>query len=233
MDPAKGLILQRIRSNAADRTDAWLDWLDRTWLPALRALPGIRAATLFGLRVQPALWMPSVGFTHVIVIESTDDVRASLARVRTGEDALRASGRIETSHCLIGEDALRAHGRHVDKPLPGPALHGHVLAWVLCNDPRVEAEWDDWNDTVHMPDMLASGAFTGVTRWVAEPRGERGTQFVTLYDVGEHGVDVAVERSAAVMPGLVASGRKHPAHAGGLTLMLVRAGSDAPVRGIR
>src|SRR5690606_13340033 len=31
MDPAKGLILQRIRSNAADRTDAWLDWLDRTW----------------------------------------------------------------------------------------------------------------------------------------------------------------------------------------------------------
>lgn len=228
MARATGLILQQIRCNAAARSEAWLAWLDGTWLPALRALAGVRAATLFALRVQPTLWMPSVGFSHVILIETTDEVRAALARVQARESELRSADRIEASHCLIGEDSLRAHGRHADKPLPGPALRGHILAWVLCNDPRVEAEWDDWNDTVHMPDMLASGAFTGVSRWVREPKGGRGTQFVTLYDVGEHGVEVAVEKSAAVMPGLVASGRKHVAHAGGLTLMLVRVGGDAP-----
>ncbi|MEZ4334302.1 MAG: hypothetical protein R3F35_21325 [Myxococcota bacterium] len=226
MAPATGLILQHVRCNAADRSEPWLAWLDETWLPALRALPGLRAATLFALRVQPALWMPSVGFTHVVVIETTVDVEAALARVRSCEAELRAAGRVEVGHCLIGEEALRTHGRHAAKPLPGPDLRGHILAWVLCNDPRVEAEWDAWNDAVHMPDMLASGAFTGVSRWVRAPKGERGTQHVTLYDVGEEGVDVAVEKSAAVMPGLVASGRKHAAHAGGLTLMLVRAGRE-------
>ena len=134
----------------------------------------------------------------------------------------RDAGRIDPNHCLIAEDGLRAHGRHAAKPLPGPDLHGHILAYVACNDPRRETEWDTWNDDVHMPDMLDSGAFTGVSRWVREPRVARGTNFVTLYDVGPHGVDVAVEKSAAVMPGLVASGRKHEAHIGGLTVTLVR-----------
>jgi hypothetical protein len=73
-----------------------------------------------------------------------------------------------------------------------------------------------------MPDMLDSGAFTGVSRWVRDPRRTRGTDFVTLYDVGAHGVDVAVEKSAAVMPELIAAGRKHAGHVGGLTILLVR-----------
>lgn len=223
MERTKGLILQFIRCNAAPRTDAWLAWLAATWLPALRADPGVRAATLFALKVQPEPWMPSVGFTHVILVETREPVGTVAARVRAVEERLRNDGRIDRNHCLIDEDTLEAHGRFADKPLPGPDLHGHILAYVLCNDPRIEAEWDDWNDTVHMPDMLASGAFTGLSRWLRSPRTERGTQFVTLYDVGPHGVEVAVEKSAAVMPGLVASGRKHEAHIGGLTLMLVRA----------
>ncbi len=222
MPAATGLILQLIRCNATPRTPDWLRWLDETLLPELRSEPGVRAATLFALRVQPAPWMPSVGFTHAILIETTGQLAAVADRIHARENALRAEGRIDRNHCLIGEDRLHAHGRHADKPLPGPDLHGHVLAYVLCNDPRQEAEWDEWNDCVHMPDMLASGAFTGVSRWLREPRTERGTNYVTLYDVGPLGVDVAVEKSAAVMPGLVASGRKHETHVGGLTILLVR-----------
>jgi hypothetical protein len=222
MPRATGLILQSIRCNAAPRTSEWLRWQGEVWLPALRGVEGVRAATLFALKVQPAPWMPSVGFTHMILVETTDDVEATASRLHAVEQSLRNAGRIDRNHCLIAEDVLAAHGRHANKPLPGPDLHGHILAWVLCNDPRLEAEWDHWNDTVHMPDMLDSGAFTGVSRWCRAPRTARGTQFVTLYDVGEHGVEVAVEKSAAVMPGLVASGRKHEAHIGGLTVMLVR-----------
>jgi hypothetical protein len=222
MSRATGLVLQFIRCNAAARSRDWLRWLDDVLLPAQRAVPGIRSATLFALRVQPEPWMPSVGFTHVILIEVSADLAATVDRLHASEASLLDAGRIDRNHCLIGEDALRAHGRHSSKPLPGPDLHGHILAYVLCNDPREEAEWDRWNDAVHMPDMLDSGAFTGVSRWLREPRSARGTNFVTLYDVGPDGVEVAVSKSAAVMPGLVASGRKHEAHVGGLTLMLVR-----------
>jgi len=222
MQKAAGLILQFVRCNAAAQTVDWLRWLDDVLLPMQRATPGVRAATHFALRVQPEPWMPSVGFTHAILIEVAEEVTPTLASLQAGEAALRGAGRLHHHHCLIAEDALRAHGRHADKPLPGPELHGHILAYVECNDAREEREWDAWNDVVHMPDMLDSGAFTGVSRWVREPRRGRGTDFVTLYDVGADGVDVAVTKSAAVMPGLIAAGRKHAGHVGGLTILLVR-----------
>ncbi len=222
MQKATGLVLQFVRCNAAAQTADWLRWLDDVLLPAQREVAGVRAATLFALRVQPEPWMPSVGFTHAILIEIAGELAPALARLRARDAELREAGRFHRHHCLIVEDALLAHGRHASKPLPGPALHGHILAYVQCNDPREEREWDAWNDAVHMPDMLDSGAFTGVSRWLREPRSARGTDFVTLYDVGEHGVDVAVPKSAAVMPGLIAAGRKHAGHVGGLTILLVR-----------
>ncbi len=222
MSDATGLILQFVRCNAAKRQPEWARWLEQVHLPDLRAVDGVRAATLWGLRVQPEPFMPSVGFTHAILIELSSDLAAGVERLHAREDALRQAGRIDRNHCLISEDRLRAHGRHAHKPIPGPDLHGHILAYVLCNDPREEPKWDLWNDTVHMPDMLASGAFTGVSRWLRDPRSPRGTNFMTLYDVGPDGVDVAVSKSAAVMPGLIAAGRKHEGHVGGLTVMLVR-----------
>ncbi len=222
MSQATGLVLQLVRCNAPGRVEQWLRWLEATHLPDLREVPGVRAATAFALRVQPVPGMPSIGFSHVLLIELEGDLAAGVARVHAREATLREAGRIDLNHCLIAEDRLRAHGRHCAKPLPGPDLHGHILAYVACNDPRREAEWDAWNDDVHMPDMLACEAFTGVSRWLRDPRSGRGAEFVTLYDVGTIGVDEAVARSAAVMPGLIAAGRKHAAHVGGLTVTLVR-----------
>lgn len=222
MRQATGLVLQLVRCNAPARAAEWLRWLEEIHLPDLREVAGVRAATAFALRVQPVPGMPSIGFSHALLIELADDLGAGVARLHARETALREAGRIDASHCLIAEDRLRAHGRHGAKLVPGPDLYGHILAYVACNDPRREAEWDAWNDDVHMPDMLASGGFTGVSRWRREPRSHRGAEFVTLYDVGAIGVDEAVTRSAAVMPGLVAKGRKHEAHVGGLTFTLVR-----------
>jgi len=222
MGRTTGLVLHFVRTNQPAQSDAWRRWLDAVWLPALRGVEDVRAATLWALKVKPEPYMPSVGFTHVITIELAGDATRGVERVRACEDALRSAGRFDAGHSLIVEDALDAHGRHVDKPLPGPDLHGHILAYVLCNDRRQEDEWDAWNDAVHMPDMLDSGGFSGLSRWVRATRRPRGTDFVTLYDVPAHGVEVAVARSAAVMPTLTAAGRKHATHIGGMTLMLVR-----------
>ena len=71
--------------------------------------------------------------------------------------------------------------------------------------------------------MMASEAFSAATRWRRDPRRPLGPDFVTLYDVSLDSIDEAVARSAAVMPGIVAAGRKHPTHTGALTITLVRA----------
>lgn len=182
----------------------------------------MRAATHWALTQQPTPGMPSVGFSHLTVYELTGDVDAGARALEERECALREAGAIDPNHCVMNVDVLEAHGRFSQKPLPTSELTGHILAYVMCNNPRREAEWDAWNDDVHMPDMLDSKAFSGVSRWRRRPRGERGTQFLTLYDVGPIGVEKAVERSAGVMPGIVAAGRKHECHVGGLSVTLAR-----------
>jgi hypothetical protein len=68
--------------------------------------------------------------------------------------------------------------------------------------------------------MLASGAFSAATRWERAPREAHTSNFITLYDIASEDVQVAVEKSAAVMPGIVAAGRKHSTHTGGLVVTL-------------
>ena len=91
-------------------------------------------------------------------------------------------------------------------------------------NPADEDRWDDWYDTVHVPDMLATGAFAAATRWERSPRLAFGPNHLTLYDVAHADVQTAVDLSAAAMPGIVAAGRKFPGHTGALTLTLVPAG---------
>lgn len=223
MTAATGLVLHFTRCNAPARFTAWVDWNREQHLPAMSEADGVRAATSWALTQQPTPGMPSVGFSHVTIFELTDDVDAGVEALEERAQALRDAREIDPNHCVIAVDALEAHGRFREKPIPTEALTGHILAYVMCNDPAREEQWDAWNDDQHMPDMLASDAFLGVSRWRRRPRGRHGTQFLTLYDVGPIGVDEAVARSAAVMPGIAAAGRKHEGHVGGLTVTLARA----------
>ncbi len=222
-DPASGLLLHFTRCNAPARSAEWSEWLRARYRPAVAELPGTRSVTCWALTQQPTPGMPSVGFSHLTIHELRGDVDASAQAIEARNDALRESGELHPNHCVTSVDVLEAHGRFRHKPLPNAELKGHILAYVMGNDPRREAEWDAWNDDVHMPDMLDSQAFEGVSRWRRRPRGPAGTQHLTLYDVGAIGLEEAVARSAAVMPGLVAAGRKHETHVGGLTVTLARA----------
>jgi hypothetical protein len=183
----------------------------------------VRAATHWALTQQPTPGMPSVGFSHITIFELAGDVAAGARAIADLEEKLDAAGETDPNHCVMNVDILEAHGRWSEKPVPNDALEGHILAYVMCNDPRREAEWDVWNDDVHMPDMLESGGFAGISRWRRSPVGLRGPQCLTLYDVGTIGVEEAVKRSAAVMPGITAAGRKLDCHVGGLTVTLARA----------
>jgi hypothetical protein len=201
---------------------AWSDWEDDVHVPAVCAA-GPWVATRFELTARPQPGMPGIGFTHVTIYEfdGTDtNAMTGAARALDVDDALRADGRMHPGHVAVGADVLVSHGPFGSKPEPSSALRGHIVAYVMCNDPTREAEWDRWYDEQHVPDMLSCGAFGAISRWQRAPRLRVGANFLTLYDVATDTVDEAVERSAKTLSEVVAAGRKHETHAGALTVTL-------------
>ena len=227
---AAGLLIVATKCNQPSRADEWEAWYDDVHLPDLLDDwdgDGPSVATRWALSRQPEPGMPGIGFTHVTIYEFTDDVvgRARLLAERQAQ--LHADGRVHPTHSVVDAAVFVAHGTFTSKPEPSAALRGHILAHVFPNDPDLEAEWDAWYDAQHVPDMMASDAFTAATRWRREPRRTVGPNHLTLYDVGLDSIDEAVARSAAVMPDLIAAGRKHRAHTGAMTLTLVPSGRYA------
>ena len=137
-------------------------------------------------------------------------------------DELAEAGKLHPSHSLISVDVLCAHGG--EKSDPSPELRGHIMAYVMSNQPAREAEWDRWYDDVHLPDMMDSGAFLAGSRWKRREPGRHGANYMTLYDVAGRSVEEAVEQSASVMPGIAAAGRKLDCHVGAMTVTLCPSG---------
>jgi hypothetical protein len=229
MARTKGLLIVFCKCNAPAEAAAWSTWYDDTHLPdLLRGGDGPWVATRFELAEKPAPGMPGIGFSHVTLYEFEGDLLPRQVDAFTARDGdLRRAGRVHPNHSVIDAQLFRAHGRFSSKPEPSAALRGHILAFVMCNQPEREAEWDAWYDREHVPDMLASGAFAAASRWQCEPRRAHGPNHVTLYDVHHPSIQTAVDLSAGVMPGLTAAGRKHPCHTGAMALTLVGSGRHA------
>lgn len=210
------LALAYTRCNAPDRLMEWSAWYDDTHLPALCAA-GVDVVTRFELTQQPVPGMPSVGFSHLAIYEfrgegAEERLEATLAL----NASLRSQPDLHPNHCVMNVDVLRAHGSAGSKSDPSSSLQGHILAYVMCNQPGRESEWDAWYDSTHLPDMMASGAFAAGSRWFRRVPTLYGANHLTLYDVAGHTVEQAVELSAKVMPGITAAGRKLDCHVGGL-----------------
>ncbi|MDW3219988.1 MAG: hypothetical protein R8F63_15345 [Acidimicrobiales bacterium] len=158
-------------------------------------------------RVDPPapVGRPGAGHSHVML---------------GAEPPPRAAG-FETAQADVRTDRWLRHGATLT-PDPESDVTALIVAEVLTTDASRLAEWDEWYDRVHLPDMMSCGAFVGGTRWRrADPR--PGTaNHLTVYEIAGMDVSEAVEASAAIMPGLIDAGRKHECHAGGLTLALTR-----------
>lgn len=219
MGMTSALLILHEKCNKPAEEDDWVRWhLDTHNADLARAFDATHV-TFWQLAQKPQPGMPGLGFSHVTIVELDTGTEPAPATVLA---SLRAEGRVHPSHTVIDAQHFVAHGKYAEKAPPTERLRGHILAHVLPNDPAQEAAWDEWYDREHVPDMMASDAFSSVTRWRREPRAPVGPNHITLYDVELDSIELAVERSAAVMPGIVAAGRKHPSHTGALTLTLVR-----------
>jgi hypothetical protein len=212
------LILHEKCNKPAEEAD-WVAWHKEVHEPDILAT-GAAHVTFWQLSRKPEPGMPGLGFSHVTIAEyPTTDVPPFDVELAD----LRAKDRVHAAHTVIDGGVYVAHGAFTTKPVPTDELRGHILAHVMANDPTREPEWDEWYDREHIPDMMASDAFSAATRWRRSPRRPLGADFITLYDVTLDSIDEAVARSAAVMPAIIAGGRKHTAHTGALTVTLIRA----------
>ncbi len=225
---AAGLLIVATKCNQPPREEEWEAWYDDVHLPDLLdgwdGGDGPTVATRWALSRKPEPGMPGIGFSHVTIYEFAGDPTAAARHLAARQSQLHTDGRVHPTHAVVDAAVFVAHGRWNAKPDPSDALRGHILAHVFPNDPDLEQEWDAWYDAQHLPDMMASGAFAAATRWQRAPRHTVGPNHLTLYDVALDSIDEAVARSAAVMPDLIAAGRKHRAHTGAMTLTLVPSG---------
>ena len=98
------------------------------------------------------------------------------------------------------------------------------MSYVMTNDPSRSDEWNAWLDDVHVPDMIASGAFVNARRWHRLDPARYGANYLTVYDVELDDLNQAVKLSGMVMPDLLRAGRMYTAHYGGMRAMLEPSG---------
>ena len=81
------------------------------------------------------------------------------------------------------------------------------MSYVMTNDPAHIDEWNTWLDDVHVPDMIASGAFVNARRWHRLNPPRYAANYLTVYDVELDDLGKAVHLSGMVMPELLRTGR--------------------------
>lgn len=190
------------------RTDDRSTW--ETWLAGQAAAHG---GALWRLLHPGPAGRPGAGHSHVIHLPGNRTAGFDDATAQARRDG-HAASHAETRR----DEWVRAgDGIAVD---PEGDVSGLIVAEVLCIDPSRADEWDEWYDAQHLPDMMASEAFASGSRWRrTEPR-PGSANHLTIYEISGGSVHDAIERSAAVMPSLIAKGRKHECHTGGLTWAL-------------
>jgi len=234
--PVRGFLLLRTRCTVADARADWDAWWEEAHAPDLLAATGAWAVERWRLApadhdadpTRPAAHA-GIGFTDVAFLHLPGaDAAAAQAALVAAWPGLWSSRRVHEHHALDGVEAWVGHGPSGVLAPPDPARTGRILAAVQCTDPAREEAWDGWYEEQHLPDMLGSGAFTAGSRWRLLGVPALSPWCATLYDVGGCTLAEAVARSAAVMPGLVAAGRKPPWHTGGRTLTLVPVADRGP-----
>ncbi|MFC2012388.1 hypothetical protein ACFLVU_04595 [Chloroflexota bacterium] len=63
-------------------------------------------------------------------------------------------------------------------------MEKHILVVALnCSDPAKEGEFNEWYNTIHLPDVLETPGFVRATRWQHTDPKEGDAKFLALYDI--------------------------------------------------
>jgi hypothetical protein len=219
-----GIVVVFSRPSDFAQEHAWSAWYRGTHLPATIDASRAKSATWWENVERPHMSVSPVGFTHVAIYEFDHVATGAPALLDLFDSSSATAAPRHPVHTIIGVEVMRPAGnRWNDRLEPSRDITGQVIVFVGPSDPAREAEWNTWLDTVHVPDMVNSGAFVNATRWVRTDRSRFGLDHLTIYDVTLADVDEAVVLSASAMAPAREHGRLLECHAGGLRAVLRRA----------
>jgi hypothetical protein len=216
------------RPSDFSQENEWSAWCDDVHLPNVATAAGAQVVTHWQVADRPVGFSPVQGFTHVDFYEF-DDAGKGLELLLDALDVERTEGRWHPCHSVVAVDAFGAIGRWTKPTAHNAALRGHVMSYVMTNDPSTTDDWNAWLDGVHVADMLASGAFVNARRWHRIDPARYGANYLTVYDVEDIDLEEAVRLSGGVMPELLRTGRMFTPHYGGMRAMLSPSGRHGAV----
>jgi hypothetical protein len=218
-----GIVIVFSRPSDFAQEPVWSNWYGASHLPATADASGAKAATRWENTDRPHNAVSPVGFTHVAIYEYDDVASGAVALLDLFDPSSPTAAPRHPVHTIIGVEVMRSVDSPWNRRLDVSSdITGQVMAFVGSNDPAREDEWNTWLDTVHIPDMVNSGAFPNATRWVRAEPARFGLNYLTIYDVTLPDLDEAVARSAAAMGPAREEGRLLECHAGGLRAALRR-----------
>ncbi|MBI4267190.1 MAG: hypothetical protein HY662_00210 [Chloroflexi bacterium] len=72
-----------------------------------------------------------------------------------------------------------------------------VLVGTNCADPTREAEYNDWYDNIHLPDVLETPGYVRATRYVNTEPSEGQAKFLAIYEIEADDIDKVRKASSA------------------------------------
>ncbi len=73
-------------------------------------------------------------------------------------------------------------------------MEKHILVVALnCSDPAKEGEFNEWYNTIHLPDVLETPGFVRATRWEHTNPKEEDAKFLALYDIETDDIQAAMK----------------------------------------
>jgi hypothetical protein len=164
---AKGTLIAAMRiANVA--ADEFHDWYDTEHLPERQRVPGFLACQRWIGADDPALSVATYDLESHAVLKSP--AYLAIGGENLSPWSRRITGRVERLMRFEGDQILPGHA------LP-PADAGGLLMIALNVPPEVEADFNAWYDTEHIPALSAVPGVLSARRF----RGTGGRKYVALY----------------------------------------------------
>lgn len=187
MPTPNGLSLLFWKAAAPRRVAAWSDWLDTTHLHELTAAGHATRASRWEVVFPNRLpYTPTLGFNEVCIADiPVSDPAAHHNKLVSHLQTSQRDGKLNPYHYIADVMTFQPQGRWAGRPAPSTASTGQFFVFNRTNDPKKLAEWHAWLDDVHLPEVLATGRFHGVSRWSRVHPTAFGPNYLVIFDVRE------------------------------------------------
>ena len=68
-----------------------------------------------------------------------------------------------------------------------------LVVGLNCTDSAKEAEFNDWYNNIHFPDVLETQGFVRATRWEHISPGEKDAKFLALYEIETDNIQATMQ----------------------------------------